>query len=122
MTGKNDIICITCPLGCRIKVVSDSNNNVINVEGNECKLGEKYAIAEYKFPARILTTTLITESSKRRLLPVRSNKPILKDRLLESMYQLTRVRIKPPVKMGQVVVPNVASTGADLVATDDLFE
>ena len=122
MTGESEIICILCPLGCRVAVTSDSSGNVIGVAGNECKLGEKYAIDEYRFPARILTATAITQSSKRKLLPIRSNKPIPKGKLLESMYHLPRVRVKPPVKIGQVVVPNIANTGADLIAADDMIE
>ena len=122
MTRESEIICIMCPLGCRTKVSSDSNGNVVSVADSKCKLGEKYAIDEYKFPARILTATAITQSGKRKLLPVRSNKPIPKDKLLECMYQLPRVRVKPPVKIGQVVVPNIANTGVHLIATDDMTE
>ena len=122
MTGKSEIICTLCPLGCRVELTSDSDGNIISVTGNNCKLGGKYVIDEYKFPARILTATAITQSSKRKLLPIRSNKPIAKGKLLECMYYLPQVRIKPPVKMGQVVVANIANTGADLIATDDMTE
>ena len=122
MRGESEIICILCPMGCRVELTSDSNGNVISVAGNKCKLGEKYVIDEYKFPARILTATAITQSSKRKLLPIRSNRPIAKDKLLECMYHLPQVRIKPPVKTGQVVVANIANTGADLIATDDMLE
>jgi CxxC motif-containing protein len=37
------------------------------------------------------------------------------------MVSLSEMRIKPPVKMGQVVVGNIAGTGADMVSTDELL-
>ncbi len=38
------------------------------------------------------------------------------------MDQLSRLRVQPPVKMGQVVVANIAEAGTHLIATDDLLE
>jgi CxxC motif-containing protein len=29
--------------------------------------------------------------------------------------------VKPPIKMGQIIVPNILGTGADLVASDELL-
>jgi len=31
------------------------------------------------------------------------------------------VKAKPPVKVGQVILPNLLNSGVDVVATDDLF-
>jgi len=39
---------------------------------------------------------------------------------MEVMYSLSKVRIKSPVKIGQVIVPNIAGTGVDMVSTDEL--
>jgi CxxC motif-containing protein len=36
------------------------------------------------------------------------------------MKSLANTKVKPPVKMGQVIVANILGTGADLVATDEL--
>jgi CxxC motif-containing protein len=40
---------------------------------------------------------------------------------MEVMYSLSKIRIKPPVKMAQVIVPNIADTGVDMVSTDELL-
>ena len=120
MARESEIVCIVCPLGCHIEVTPQGAE--LSMTGGQCKLGEKYASDEYRFPGRILTTTLITESSAKKLLPVRSNKAIPKDKLRQCMNHVSQVRVKPPVKMGQVVVPNIAEAGTHLIATDELLE
>ena len=121
MPKEQVIICIMCPLGCLMTVTIDDKGNVSSVANNMCKKGEKYAIAEYKFPGRILTTTLLTEGSIQKLLPARSNKPIPKERLMDSMRSLSGTKVKPPIKMGQTIVHNILGTGADIVASDELL-
>jgi CxxC motif-containing protein len=118
---ETEIICIMCPLGCLVTVNVDDKGNVLGVANNLCKEGEKYAIAECRFPGRILTTTVLTEGSLRKLLPAKSNQPIPKEQLMEVMRSLSETRVKPPVKMGQVIVPNIINTGVDLVSTDELL-
>ena len=81
-----------------------------------------FNIIEYKFPARVLTTTAIAQSAKKKMLPLKSNKPIHKDKLLDCMYYLPQLNVRPPVKTGQVIIRNIANTGADLIATDNMTE
>jgi CxxC motif-containing protein len=122
MKESHEVVCILCPLGCHVQVKSDHSDNITSVTGNECKLGEKYAVQEHRFPARTLTTTLLTQSSRRKLLPVKSDRPIHKWKLKECMSALSQMNVRPPIKMGQVTVPNIANTGANLIATDELAE
>ena len=70
--ASGDIICIMCPLGCKMKVVV-KKREIISVSGNECKKGEKHARQEVLFPGRVLTTTVRTKDFKAPLLPVRSS-------------------------------------------------
>jgi CxxC motif-containing protein len=118
---ENEIICVVCPLACRVKVSMDDEGNVVNVTDNQCKEGKEYAITECNFPGRVLTTTVLTESSVRKLLPVRSNKLIPKGRLMECAHFLAKVRVKPPVKVGQIISPNILDTGINVISTDELL-
>ena len=120
MTEKNDITCILCPLGCRVAVTLHPQGDGLRATGGKCKLGREYAIREYRSPVRVLTATVLVKSGPRRLLPVRSDKPIPKARLKECMVHLARATATPPVRTGQIVVPNIAGTGANLIATDDV--
>jgi CxxC motif-containing protein len=120
MAKETEIICIMCPLACRVTVSVDDGGKITGVANNLCKRGEEYAIAECKFPGRVLTATMLTKSKSRKLLPVRTIKPVPKERLMEAMHSLSKIEVKPPVKVGQVVVPDIAGTGVDLVATEEL--
>jgi CxxC motif-containing protein len=119
---EDKIICIRCPLGCRTTLKIDDQGEVVQIMGYKCKEGQQYVLEEYRNPVRTLTGTILTEKSSRPLLPVRTNRPILKSKLKEATLTLVRVKAKPPVKVGQVILPDLLNSGVDVVATDDLFE
>ena len=120
MTSEQMIICVGCPLGCEVKLTLNDRDEVAEVEGNQCKEGREYALKEFKNPVRTLTATVLTKGSSQPLLPVRTTKPILKTLMAESMIIIAKARAKPPIKMGDVIAPNLLDTGIDLVATSDL--
>ncbi|MBN1383095.1 MAG: DUF1667 domain-containing protein [Deltaproteobacteria bacterium] len=120
MAKEKTYICIGCPLGCEVTLTIDKKGGVVGFSGNKCKEGEKYVLEEYTNPVRTLTATVLTEGSSQPLLAVRSNKPILKTKLAQSMAVLAKARAKPPLKMGDIIVPNLLDTGADIVASSDL--
>jgi CxxC motif-containing protein len=120
MSTEEKIICVGCPLGCEVTLVVDDGGEVTGVSGNKCKQGREYAIKEYSNPVRVLTATVLAEGSSQPLLPVRTDKPILTTRLREAMRVLAKVRAKPPLRAGDVVVRNLLDTGADVVATSSL--
>ncbi len=121
MTREEKIICVGCPLGCEITLTTNDKGEVTEIAGNTCKEGKEYALEEFKNPVRVLTATVLTEGSERPLLPVRTNKPILKSRLKEYMSSLAKVRAKPPISVGQVIVSGIMNTGTDLVSTGELL-
>lgn len=116
-----DVICTNCPMGCNITLsIDEKNDEVLSIEGNKCKQGKQYALAEYKNPVRVLTATVRTTSPKEPLLPVRTNKPISKDKMEKMMYIIARIEVEPPVETGQVIKPNIMDMDVDLIATADL--
>jgi CxxC motif-containing protein len=119
---EENIVCIGCPLGCRTALRIDPHGDVLKVTGYKCKEGRQYVLEEYRNPVRVFTTTVLTEKSSRPLLPVRTNRPILKSRLKEAALILVCVRAKPSIRVGQVILPNLLNSGVDVVATDDLLE
>jgi CxxC motif-containing protein len=119
---EEKIICIGCPLGCRATLKIGDRGEVVQVSGYKCKEGRQYVLEEYRNPVRIFTTTILTENSSRPLLPVRTNRPILKTKLKEATLALVKLKANPPIRVGQVILPNLLNTGADVIATDDLFD
>jgi len=56
----------------------------------------------------------------RKLLPVKTNQPIPKEQLMDAMVFISKLKVKPPVKVGQIIVKNLMDMQVDLVATDEL--
>ena len=113
---KKEIICTVCPRGCHIRVDGDGEN-VTTVEDYGCKRGLEYASAEYAHPVRILTTTVKMEGVDNDLLPVRSSKPLPKEKLFACMEVIRGTTTPLPVKRYDVVIPNICDTGVDILAT-----
>ena len=113
---KKEIICTVCPRGCRIEAVG-VGDTVETVDGYSCKRGLEYASAEYAHPVRILTTTVKLEGIQNELLPVRSAKPVPKEKLFACMDVIRKTVVKVPVACHDVVISNICDTGIDIVAT-----
>jgi len=102
--------------------VEYENKNLISVAGNDCKRGIKYASDEITNPRRTLTSTVILNlnKSKQKLLPVKTDKPISKEKIFEAMKIINKIKITSPVKMGEVVYFDFTETGINLVAGRDI--
>ena len=115
----NDVVtCISCPLGCRIHV--NKKEDDVTVAGHQCKKGEEYAIQEINDPRRILTTTVKLENIDENLLPVRSKEGIPKDLIRKSVIELSKIKVKSPIKCGDLIYKNILETGVDIIASRDI--
>lgn len=112
---KKEIICTVCPRGCHIQVEGEGDK-ILSVEGQGCKRGLEYASAEFAHPVRILTT-LVKLDGQNDLLPVRSNKPVPKEKLFDCMEVIRAATVKAPVNRYDVIVADICGTGVDIVAT-----
>ena len=114
------IICIGCPMGCRVTLEVDERGEVVGFKGNRCKEGKEYVLKEYRNPVRVLTTTLPVEGGG--TLPVRTDRPIPKGKMREGVRALAKLRVRPPVSLGDVILEDLLGTGANVVATATLRE
>lgn len=113
-----EITCILCPLSCNLKVIVE--NNKIIITENACKKGEEYAIQEIKNPIRILTTTVFVDNGELILLPVRSEKGLHKDLILNCIKILSKIRVKAPIKQKDIIYKNILETGVNIIASRDI--
>lgn len=108
--------CTTCPSGCALVVTVDGDQ-VVKVEGNTCKRGIKFAEKELVAPERMLTSTvLIRLNDTVHLVPVKSKEPMPREKMLDAMTVIKETTLDHPVKMGDVIIPNVVDCGVDIVA------
>jgi CxxC motif-containing protein len=113
---NKQLICIECPVGC-ILSVDIENCRVVKVSGNKCPKGEAYAAAEAENPVRILTSTVFCENLDLKFLPVRTDKPVPKAKLLDLMREIKDIRLRIPVRTGDIVKANILGLGVNLIAS-----
>ncbi len=118
MEDRREIICITCPKGCRAQVWREGD--LIKIGGKICKDGREYVRQEFLEPMRILTSTILVEKGKAKRLPVRTKSAVPKRLLSQCLAKIKAARAVSPVKAGDVILRNILDTGVDVVASDDL--
>lgn len=119
MTETKVMNCIMCPLGCEMTVTTQ-DGTFVSVVGNTCPRGAKYARDEVTAPKRMLTTTVAITGALLPLLPVVSSTVLPKEKVLACAEYLRTVKVKAPVKAGDVIVKDILGLGVDIVAGRDL--
>lgn len=114
---KKELICICCPMGCRMTVIMDENKEDIRVSGNTCKRGEIYAKKEVTDPKRMLTSSIRVKDGKLAMVSVKTKEDIPKDKIFDCMKEIRRVKVFAPVERGQVLIEDCAGTGVSVIAT-----
>lgn len=118
-----DMICIVCPLGCKLKVIkNDRSQKGYAVEGNKCFRGADYGVKEMTNPTRALTTTVIISDASIKRLPVRTSGAIPKHLIKQAMELINKAEVKAPIKVGQVIIRNILDTGVDIIASRTMYQ
>ena len=89
-----ELICITCPKGCHLKV---DEENDYKVTGNGCPRGAIYGKKECTHPTRVVTSTVKIVGAEIERLSVKTNGDIPKEKIFDVMKELNRVVVKAPV-------------------------
>lgn len=116
MRKKHNYVCINCPLSCSLELVEEEGK-ILEIAGNECEVGKRYAEEEFRDPRRTVTTTVRVRNGVLPLLPVVSSRPVPKAMVKEVVRALAGVEVEAPVADGQIIVRNILETGADIIAS-----
>ena len=117
---KRELICIGCPMGCPLTVELE-NGEIKTITGYTCKKGETYARKEVTNPTRSVTSTVRVEGGRADMVSVKTREDIPKDKIFQCVKALKGVTVKAPIRIGDVVVADVAGTGVDIVATKEVL-
>ena len=112
-----NLIWITCPKGCHLTV--DEENDYA-VTGNSCPRGAEYARNELLHPVRMITSTVRVQGAAIPRLPVKTDKPLPKEKMFDCMQLINTLNVQAPVKVGQVLAANILDTDVNIVATKTL--
>lgn len=113
---REEMVCIMCPLGCRLVVTLEDNGEII-ITGNKCPRGIEYGGQEMTEPLRVLTSSVLVKNGDVPLLSVKTTKAIPRRLLNDIMEILKKTVVEAPIKSGDVLIKNILDTGADIIAT-----
>ena len=119
--------CTTCPSECllTVEVERDADGAVVEVRsvtGNSCPCGDTFAHQELTCPMRVLTTTVAVSGGDEALLPVRTTEAIPLELHAQAMNLIRGLVVEAPIRMGDVILPNLLDTNINLVASMDVTQ
>ncbi len=114
-----ELTCIECPKSCRL-TVDIENCRVVKVSGNKCPRGEDYARAEIENPQRVLTAVVLAQGLPLKMIPVRTDKPIPKTKILAAAAEIKKIKVIKPLRVGDIIVEDFMGLGVNLRATRDV--
>ena len=106
-----ELTCVVCPWGCQLEIRGE------NISGYSCARGLKYAQKEQTDPRRSISGSVRICGAINNALPVKTSAPIPKHLLLDAAKLLHTVKVKPPIKTGDVIIPNILGLGIDFIAS-----
>jgi CxxC motif-containing protein len=109
------LICISCPRGCHLTI--DDN---LNVSGNKCPKGVIYARSELTNPLRIVTSTARIINRKEEMVSLKTSKAAPKNMVFDIMKEINKLKVKAPIKIGDILIKNVLGLDIDIVATKNI--
>ena len=113
--GKMEMTCIICPKGCAIAIELSDDGSIKQIQGNQCKRGARYAEEECTNPKRTITTTLRCEDG--RMITVKTDTAIPKDKMFETMKLINQTVVNLPVSIGDILIKDVF--GSNVIATQN---
>ena len=116
---KRELTCIGCPMGCALTVELE-DGEILSVKGNTCAIGDRYARNEVINPERTVTSTVVVDGGEKPRVSVKTAGNIPKAKIGECMKAIDAVRVKAPVRIGDVVIADVVGTGVNVVATKNI--
>jgi CxxC motif-containing protein len=133
---REELTCITCPMGCRLVVEGSPNGEGgLAVSGNRCPRGAAYAREELLAPKRTVTATCRVRAAPAaaggfgsraaaretaRRIPCRTTAPFPKDRVEELLAAIYALEEPLPVTRGRVLIRDALGLGIDVIATRTL--
>ncbi len=117
--SEKEITCIVCPIGCKILIRKDRDKCEILDKG-KCQKGIEYAKSEALNPKRMLTTSILVENGKWPLISVKSSKPIPKKLVFSVLKEIKKMKVKAPIKVGDILINNILDTKVDIISTKNV--
>jgi CxxC motif-containing protein len=118
MTEKA-LICIICPNGCELKAEIEEGPRIEikGITGELCEKGPIWAEQELLNPIRSISSSILVDGGDYPLVSVRTDKAIPLKSISNVMKIIKSIKVKAPVRIGDVLIKNPAGTSCNIIAT-----
>ncbi len=113
-----EIICISCPQGCRLKAEAQGDSWIIT--GNRCPRGEVYAKQELTDPKRIVTAVMPCANIDHPFVAVRTDLPCPKSEIPTLLNRLYRTKLPADIKNGDIVLKKIDNLEISVIVTENI--
>ena len=119
---KGEFICVVCPNGCSIDAEFEAGRppKLISAEGYACDRGLSWVRQEIENPMRTIASSMLVKNGNFIAASVRTRSAIPLEKVRDVMEEIRKRELDAPVRIGDVLIPNAAGTGADVIATRDV--
>jgi len=116
---NKEMICVICPNGCQLLVEIQEGDQplVTGVTGNTCDKGPEWARQEIINPMRTISSSIMVEDGDFPLVSVRTDSSVSLKDIFKVMGEIKAVRLKAPVKTGDIIIEKVAGLSCNIIAT-----
>ena len=123
MTEKK-LICVICPNGCDLKAVLEEGPQMVvkEITGELCEKGPVWAEEELLNPVRTIASNVIVDGGDYPLVSVRTDTAITLKSISSVMKTIKSVRVKAPVRIGDILIREPAGTSCNIIATRHINE
>ena len=106
-------------MGCPL-TVTVGNDGAIDVKGNTCKIGDRYARREVTSPMRSVTSSVKVRGGEIERVSVKTESEIPKGKIFDCMKEISSAEVGAPVRIGDVMIEDCADTGVRVIATKNV--
>ena len=123
MTEK-ELICVICPNGCELKafIEEESQPVVREIRGALCEKGPVWAEQELLNPMRTIASSIIVDGGDYPLVSVRTDAAIPLKSISNVMKAIKSIKVKAPVRIGDVLLKEPAGISCNIIATRHVKE
>lgn len=114
----HNLICISCPQGCRLSAVKSGDSWMIS--GNRCPRGEVYAKQELTDPRRVVTAVMPCADPAHPFVAVRTTAPCPKAMIPGLLNKLYRIQLPAGIKNGDIVLEKIDNSKISVIVTENI--
>lgn len=117
---KKIYTCIICPRSCELEaeILPDGQ---VSVSGNGCPRGAEWIRDELSDPKRTIASSVLVEGGEKEIVSVRLSSPVPLRMIFPIMDEIRKVSVTAPVSIGDIIIRDVLSSGADVIATSSVL-